>query len=70
MKRVKTILKATVGGLVLALVMTLAGCGDGGHRMSYGRHDYPTYSSSHHDGGGGGGGGHRSASRDDSWRHR
>jgi hypothetical protein len=63
-----TILKTSLAGLLLAAVMALAGCGDGGHhRMSYrGRDSYPTYSRSHD----GGGGGHRYASRDDGWHRR
>ena len=69
MKRVKAILKVSLSGLVLATVISLAGCGDGGpHRrhMSYGRDNYPSYSGSHHDGGG------RSFARGDDrgWRRR
>ena len=68
MKRTWTILKTSVAGLVLAAVMALAGCGDGGghHHMSYGRNDHPTFSRSHD----GGGGGHGYASRDNSWSRR
>jgi hypothetical protein len=67
MRHIKSILRAAMGGLVLAAVLAVAGCGDGGGRhMSFGGRDhYPTVSRGGHDGGGFGshGGGWSGGSR-------